>query len=740
MYDQYAIDFGYWRDLYAKMWSDSVRENIPKREQSQFISELRDFARSNEYEKLSTDDFYRVQTEFNSGLDELKMKIARAKIVSFDVFDTLILRPFLTPTTLFYFMDTDFRKSGSLNIFHDLRIAAEQLARQKSPNEDITLDEIYQEVVDSYGVTIELANQLKEREVALEERFCCVRKTGRELFDFAKALNKRIIIASDMYLPKSVIEKILKDNGYNGYEHVFISSDIKLGKHTGSLFHYIYKKLDAKPREIIHIDDNTDVIAMAKRCGLMTGYLPKAGSMLDRYNIVDKIFTKYAWHARGFTGIDVTLGLVANKLFDNPFVSFNSDSVFNCSPAMVGYAAFGPVMFDLTRWLANDTKDKKIDQLIFLARDGYLPKLIFDQYAQKMNLDIKTFYMPTSRKAILPLTVANKSELRDTLQQFSLGYQNVSASIVKSFNTVLKPGSDEIAIRNWAAAKGSKGVSVNRATEIIGSLIDYSRALELRRHYIATYGAMFDGCPAVFDVGYSGKPEVVFAHLFAKDIETYFIYITKDEPLRRLGKHIHYYGRWAKIGIRELLVSSRSSSCIGYKIAGDGVEPVFDKYNEKYYSERFAIEQFQSGATEFCSDILENFADLQDSLYWPDHEIVSMGLDSFIDSPTWFDAQLFRHIIHEDDVGVGSSVDAYQWYKNQVRPPSHAPATLIARSILGLEMPGQRVKRVLLYALFDRQTLKEKIYSKARPVALALRYPYRAVRSVRRGWRHIVGR
>lgn len=738
-FDEYKMDFNYWCDLYTKIWVGNVRQNmIDNRTRVLLIARLETgLAKDDDYNKISTDDFYRVQTEFNNGLDELKNKIARAKVVSFDIFDTLILRPFLTPTTLFYLMDQDFRGNGSLSVFHDLRIAAERSMRQKISREDITLDEIYNEIVEHYGVDAKLATRLQARELELEQRYCMARRTGRELYEFARDLGKRIIITSDMYLPKDIVEKILVSNGFCDYETLFLSSYVGLAKGSGSLFYYVCKKVSVRPRDMIHVDDNRGVIAMAEKCGLKIGFLPRAGEMLDHYGILSKIFGKHVDYARRFTGIDVTLGLVANKFFDNPFVSFNDSSVFNCSPIMVGYLALGPLMFDLVRWMADDTVARRIDSLVFLARDGYLPKRIFDKYQQALGLHIKTFYLPTSRKAILPMTSTNEAELLSTLQQFSGYAPTVSAAIVKSFDAVLKPGSSEIALKNWAAAKGQRGLSAVEATRAIDPLMDYSRVSKLRQNFVNTYSSMFTGRAAVFDIGYSGKPAVVFSSLFHKNIETYFLYTNSDEPMRRLGTSLHAYEHFSKLGIRELLVSSESASCSGYQIIGDVVEPRSAPY-EKFYSERFAINQFQNGAANFADDLLNLLSDHLKDLYWPDREVLSLALDDFIDTPTWFDAQLFRHIIHEDEVAIGV-IDAYAWYQGIVNPLAATNADALAVKALGLDAPRRRLSRLALYTMFDRKTLKEKLYSKARPAAVALRYPYRLARAI---WRtpHNMGR
>ena len=86
----------------------------------------------------------------NEGTEKIKSLISsdKIKVVSFDVFDTLILRPFFRPEDLFIIMGNDFRKlmPDSKNDFIVIRMASEKTARENSENGEVTLDEIYGEM------------------------------------------------------------------------------------------------------------------------------------------------------------------------------------------------------------------------------------------------------------------------------------------------------------------------------------------------------------------------------------------------------------------------------------------------------------------------------------------------------------------------------------------------------------------------------------------------------------------
>ena len=64
--------------------------------------------------------------------------------ISFDIFDTLILRNVAIPSDIFYLVENKEKQSlSTIPNFHDKRIEAEQLARKKKGFKEITLNDIY---------------------------------------------------------------------------------------------------------------------------------------------------------------------------------------------------------------------------------------------------------------------------------------------------------------------------------------------------------------------------------------------------------------------------------------------------------------------------------------------------------------------------------------------------------------------------------------------------------------------
>ena len=90
-------------------------------------------------------------------IEEMKRMLNEATHVSFDAFDTMLLRPYVRPTDLFRHMELYFKADG----FSKMRIEAERKARARYHRE-ITLDEIYDELDDSL-------QHLKDEEIEMEK-------------------------------------------------------------------------------------------------------------------------------------------------------------------------------------------------------------------------------------------------------------------------------------------------------------------------------------------------------------------------------------------------------------------------------------------------------------------------------------------------------------------------------------------------------------------------------------------
>ncbi|KAG4097437.1 Haloacid dehalogenase-like hydrolase-domain-containing protein [Neocallimastix lanati (nom. inval.)] len=328
--------------------------------------------------------------------NNLKNVIDQYSIISFDIFDTLLIRPYVNSKDLFVHLENLNNATG----YAKSRIEAERNIRKKKlyKNEEITFDEIYQQIEPKY-------KWLKEKELELEYNSLKARSFLKDVYNYAIFLKKRVIIISDMYLSKNFLEKVLRKCGYNNYEHLFVSSEYGKTKSSGLLYNIILKELNISPKDILHIGDNLrSDISKSREKGINAFHIPKVVEYL--FELDPRIKEFYINHSDNL-GASILLGLLAShneNAYKNYWYEF-------------GYKYAGPVIFGYMQWLDEKIKKDGIKKVIFVARDGYTLEKVFNLI--KIS-DSKTYYIYFPRKIAKKCLYGQPKEVKNSRKEYLL--------------------------------------------------------------------------------------------------------------------------------------------------------------------------------------------------------------------------------------------------------------------------------------------------------------------------------
>ena len=302
---------------------------------------------------------------------KMQRAILKSSVVSFDIFDTLLVRPYLKPTDLFLHIEKHYNRS----FFKDARISAEWAARKKTTAPDVTLDEIYDQIDDNF-------KDLKQIELNWEGMVLRTNPQMKDIYDFALKNGKRIVIASDMYLPSEFIANVLHENGYKGYEKLYVSGELCATKCDGAMFDLIIKDMGVKPKQILHIGDNHDSdYKKPREHGLCAIHYPGIMSYFMKNN---ERITRFCEKTKNDLGASIFISMLAYRnLLDK-----NDNYWYN-----LGYEYGGPVIYGYTRWIERVSQKEGINNLMFVARDGYTLQRVFNTF----NKDIKNSYVYAPR-------------------------------------------------------------------------------------------------------------------------------------------------------------------------------------------------------------------------------------------------------------------------------------------------------------------------------------------------------
>ncbi len=587
-------------------------------------------------------------------------------------------------------------------------------------------------------------NKLKKIECDLELRFCERRNTAFNLYQLALNCGKKVICTSDMYLPLDVIKKILEKNGYKDIDKIYLSSEIKKTKSTGNLYDYVINDLKINANEIIHIGDNIESdYKVPKKKEINAIHFYKATSIfLDRglTNGLGQVFNSSFpfWQdnkeSTQFMGIRAMIAVVANKYFDNPFRPFNKKTDFNADPYLIGYYNLGMYIFGISNWLLKNICNKN-DKISFMARDGYLIMEAYNKLVKIYSGVPKSEYMYVSRKALIPVMI--QSELDFYRLSEIVDYRKHSPkSLIKYLKSILSLDDKlEEKCEQNGIEFGKKFDSLLDFNKYLKFLIDNYFDSKAHNEKLKKFKAYFDNIlgekPAVFDVGYSGRPEFYLSKLVNKSVDTYFLNINGDRALKysELGnfevKTYFDYKPTATGNAYELLISKLAPSCISYDLSGKEVKPVFEDYSFNY-SVEYIVETIQKAALEFVDDMINIFGEDINLLHYQDYYI-TMPMLSFFNSARMIDKLVLSSVEFEDDIKSSESRKMIDDMQEDLDSKNQTSLPNLMSGIVGLYDCGpvkvgnlyynpfvdltekSKIRRLLYFLLYDRDTLKRRI-------------------------------
>lgn len=337
-----------------------------------------------------------------------KKQMKFVDVVSFDIFDTLLLRPYLSPRDLFLHIEKEY----ALNGFLVARRSAEQAARRVYPEkEDITFDDIYEKIEEKFKVA-------KQIELDWELRILLQNPEMKLVWDYAKQQGKKIIVTSDMYLPNQFLKNVLIKNGFDDFENLYVSSDFGKTKKTGALFQHVLSELNIVPEKILHIGDNKKGdFKTPKRLGLNCVLYKQVTEQFLKENKRAPFFLEYQSKNLGNS---ILLSLLALRWQKEKLGLFPYRYWEN-----IGYGYAAPLAYGYTRWIEGAASLLNLDHLLFVARDGYLLQKVFASF----NEEIKHSYIYAPR--LLNLTcrldydIKNTQQIKAILDFFSEKYPEV---------------------------------------------------------------------------------------------------------------------------------------------------------------------------------------------------------------------------------------------------------------------------------------------------------------------------
>ncbi len=312
----------------------------------------------------------------------LAKMLMKYDVISFDVFDTLLLRPFRKPSDLLMLVG----QKLDIMDYCSIRLQAEEDARKYNMltrgNREVTLEEIYANVEKQTGVPKEYGMQA---ELETEFGLCKANPYMQRVYRLVKHQKKKVIALSDMYLCKDTMGELLAANGYGDLDDILVSCDYNVSKAQGGLYDILISRHGKEPgRKIIHIGDNarTD-IERAREKGLEAYHYIAVNEAGDKYRASKMsrlVGSAYA-------------GIVNAHLHNG---------IHRFSPYYeVGFVYAGIYVMGFCCWLHKKAVENHITKILFLAREGDIYRKVF----KRLFRDVETEYVLWSRVPVAKTVV-----------------------------------------------------------------------------------------------------------------------------------------------------------------------------------------------------------------------------------------------------------------------------------------------------------------------------------------------
>lgn len=319
--------------------------------------------------------------------DQFLVLAEAAKVVSFDVFDTLVHRAVVLPRDIFTLVGERLGVAG----FAEARFEAEARARRttRADSFEVSLDEIYAAFPAGFLPDADIAQAV---ELDIEGEFLFANNAMLALVRKLRSMDKRVIAITDTYLSASQVGELLASKGYE-FDAIYASSDHReanCGKYNGALYPVVCKAEGIEAHELFHTGDHSSAdVAMALEQGVVAlqSQHPTAslGANCEHFAAILK--------EHGGTTTSLVAGAITRDKLNDRHSLTSSINTF-------GHDFGGPLVVGFVAHILERCRAQGIEHLVLLARDGCVVGEVLDVLAPE---GITWRLMPASRRlAVFP--------------------------------------------------------------------------------------------------------------------------------------------------------------------------------------------------------------------------------------------------------------------------------------------------------------------------------------------------
>ena len=510
-------------------------------------------------QRLASEGGRNWQTYFQfSPTEKITYATIDTEIVSFDLFDTLVLRPFLHPSGARKYLAHLVASQFGLTDFAGLRAQAEVAARARTSS-DVNCAAIYDAMAHMIKLRDVPIAALHELELATERRLLRPRMTLVDAAHAQARSGKRVVAVSDMYLCNQDLHHVLPPIVSAAIEQLHVSCDNGWRKDTDQAWQNLPEIENVLPSRWLHVGDNehADVQRPQALGFIHPVHVLRPAAMLDVVPSLRSLRPMPEQESRWQD--QLWLGLIANHfagLADRSPDAFCPTLVLN-EPETLGYLALGPLVLDYVTWLARQAHEDGIDKILFLSREGYLLQRVYRQLQVHVPAlqAIEGIYLLASRRGVSTPALQTIDDLAAVFAGHYTGPMRklLQARLGERIADMAARHLGESVIAAEIFLPGMQEKIIDLLRPIATAILDVAR--DERSTYLEYWNNSVGSSSAIVaDIGYAGTIQAQLAQLTGKTLGGAYFAVKHE------ADQVHTNGGWAHARFYDERIDERDSS------------------------------------------------------------------------------------------------------------------------------------------------------------------------------------
>jgi len=494
------------------------------------------------------------------------------KVVSTDVFDTLVWRQVPEPVDAFLLVAERLRERGALSPsvsargFGQLRRLAERRARTERQRyheqSEVRLGEIYERIPPWVFDSAE-RQEAVEAELEVETELLVPDLDVVALLSAAREAGKQVIAVSDIYFSEGQLRRLFNQPvlGEVHFDRILTSSDHRTNK-SGGLFEIALRAMGVGPGEVVHLGDNFEAdIEFPRRLGIASFHFERRPEPFASVAELEAPLMPDVAESSAEAGLVSGLTATRTKVLSRRQLAETPDAL---QPYWrYGATVLGPVFTGFAEWVQEHCERTGVRRVGCLMREGAFLGELLRHSGAYLGTELEPVPLWLNRSLCLRASIAQASE--DELERLLV---RRSATTVEGLCATL--GVPLSLLPEWSSHAGTSledpvvrhnFLRALSADERVRAEI-LARSRELRERIVAYVDAFGggDGPLTLIDLGWGASIQGLLARALTKagaPRQTVGLYlVTHEGAAEQVVQGIEAHGFLGDYGLPEATVKT----------------------------------------------------------------------------------------------------------------------------------------------------------------------------------------